>query len=121
MDAVDAKAKTVSLLFRLKGAISAFVTLLVFVVGPIAISSFRTIAEEEAIVLPTWVLPFVAQPWLIILVALPSLVASVVLMVTLRFRWWMIALSTLSLLATLAVILAIAIPTLQSLYTYKPL
>jgi hypothetical protein len=121
MNADTAKAKSMSLLFRLKGAISFLVTGLVFFVGPIALMSFRTIAEEESIILPAWVRPFVAAPWLIVLVALPSLVASVVLMITLRHRWWMIAISTISLLATLAIILAVAIPTLQSLYTYKPL
>jgi len=108
-------------MFRVKGAATTLTSLLLATAGPFTLSIWSRLAAEQNLTLPWYLQPFVNHPWLISLVTLPALVCGIWLVVTPRRRWLMIIVSTLSLLAGLAIVLGVMIPALQATYTYKPL
>jgi len=85
------------------------------------LSIWSGLAAEQNLTFPPYLQLFVNHPWLITLVTLPALVCGIWLIVTPRLRWIMIIISTLSLLAGLAVVLGVMIPAIQDQYSYKPL
>ncbi|MDZ4755897.1 MAG: hypothetical protein SGJ11_15540, partial [Phycisphaerae bacterium] len=108
-------------MFRVKGLATTISSLVLGLAGPFTLSIWSGLAAEQNLTFPPYLQLFVNHPWLITLVTLPALVCGIWLIVTPRLRWIMIIISTLSLLAGLAVVLGVMIPAIQDQYSYKPL
>lgn len=101
----------------LKGVFTVCSALLIAVVGPFAISVSSSTAREAGASLPVFATPFVNHPWLLAVIALPAIAGGVMLIVTRRYRWTALTISTLLLLATLGIILGIFLPMLSAVYS----
>jgi hypothetical protein len=104
-------------MFLLKGIATVGTSLLVGAIGPFAIRWSADMAAQTNAVIPALAMPFVQRPWLIAALAAPSVVCGIVLLTTRRYRWLMLTISSLLLLAILVVILAVFTAGLSGAYT----
>lgn len=110
-------------MFVAKGLFTLGASLIIAVLGPFALSWSADIAAKSNAVIPGFALPFVQRPWLLAVVALPSIACGVMLMITKRHRWIAVTISTLIMLLVLLIVVAVFATGLSSMYgdAMKPL
>lgn len=103
-------------MFLLKGIATVGTSLIVAVLGPLALHWSAEMAAKSNAALPAIVVPFVQRPWLLAVLAVPAVVCGVMMMATKRYRWVAITVSTVILLLVLGIILLVFTAGLKAMY-----
>lgn len=110
-------------MFIAKGYVTVAVALIIALLGPFALSLSLDAAQKANASLPAIAVPFAKHPWLLAAVALPAAALGVMMIVTRRYRWIALTLSTLLLVGVLVVVLMVLLAALSTAYSdaLKPL
>lgn len=110
-------------MFLMKGIATLGASLIIAVLGPFAMQWSAEMAAKANAAIPAVAVPFANRPWLLSVVALPSIACGVMLLVTKRYRWAALTISTLIMLFVLLIVLVVFTAGLGTLYgdAMKPL